>query len=171
MRFASLRRGAATLVLLLACASAFAVPAPQSSAAPLPFHLAIRTAHDAYKPGAKIKLTVSLVGDTETVTQADGRREAFVMPARLRVLNADGNPPPRMNAGKGAAPQSPEQSFATLFLFAGLRIKPGRTLLTEGVVVTRFFDLIRPGNYTIEVIAGSDGTAIHSNALTITIAP
>ena len=153
--------------LSIACAlvAAFAT-AQATQSAQVPFSLAVSTSTPTIKMGSELKLDVAVTNTS------DKRVSLWSHPGKLApgldVRNSKGKPANEVKAKseppKGGVVYPPGGSYPSL------DIDPGKTVHFEEIV-TRKFDLTKPGTYTVQAMQEFDNKLLKSNTITITVTP
>jgi hypothetical protein len=140
-----------------------------------PLTIAISTTQTTFQSSAEIKLQTLLTNTSShdiVAGKGHGDDQGEEAGYRILVSDAEGNSPPETRLSRvitGTDPHPPQ-----LYTKVGvpIHLSPGQTL-KDGLVVNKFYDLRKPGKYTIQVKYMDRQTrmTVKSNKLTITVAP
>jgi hypothetical protein len=150
-----------TLIILPLCA----VSRVHSTTAP--FTLTLEAEENAVKAGSEVKVDITLRNSSNRAMYISyGSSE---LDYAFEVRDSQNRIPPETEfarKSKGRAYVSSDTVF---------NLQPGESLPKALVVLTKFYDLSRPGKYTIQVSRAvpkeAGGGTIKSNPITITVTP
>ncbi len=145
-----------TLIILAVCAV---------SSATVPFTLTLDAEENAVKAGSEVKVDITLRNSSNrAMYMSYGSGE---LDYAFEVRDSQNRVPPETEfarKSKGRAYVSSDHVFY---------LQPGESLPKALVVLTKFYDLSRPGKYTIQVSRAvpkeAGGGVIKSNLITITV--
>jgi hypothetical protein len=158
----------AALTLLVASRILAQVPEPA-------FTIRITTGSTIFQSGGEIRLQILLTNNSSHDIEATrGHGDVLGEEAgyRIHVLDAEGKPAPEtsllrvMNGEDYGPPLYTKTGFA-------IPLAPGKTL-SDGMIVNKFYDLRKPGTYTIQVeryIDWQTKDVAYSNSITVTVTP
>lgn len=161
---------AVAAVLVIGYASRAADP-------PQPFTISISTVQDTFKSGAEIMVGISLRNPSDKWIPVIGAcaPKADVDSFRIEMEDAQGKVAPETNvlrALRGAAVPTPEDLVAG-WSGPSCGAVPPKGFINTGFVLNRFYDLTKPGKYTIHVQRAEPDSKVFvkSNTITVTITP
>jgi hypothetical protein len=169
---------ASTQLLLLALVGGCGDRVSQA-APPQAFSITIRSPARTWKVGSDLTITIRLEnvsGQKLLLRKAPGQEQGELF-MDVDVEDEHGHPPPRtkyFRVLRGIGGDDPARGPNEELLQAGSIQKkvlgPGESL-TDGIVVSKLFDLSRPGNYTIRVRRHDQGsdTIVVSNTIAVTV--
>ncbi|HEV2489970.1 MAG TPA: hypothetical protein VGT03_09200 [Candidatus Acidoferrales bacterium] len=144
---------------------------------PQPFTISISTVHDTFKSGAEIMVGISLKNPSDKSIPVIGAcaPKADVDSFRIEVKDAEGKVAPETDVLRwlrgGPVPEPKELIGGTSGPACGA--VPPKGFINTGFVLNRFYDLIKPGKYTIQVQCEDPGSKVlvKSNTITVTVTP
>ena len=148
---------------------------PSFAAHPLSIH--IKTSHTSFKAGDQIKVSINFrnISDKPVAFSGACAPKGDVDGFRIEVTDGQGNSAPETNVLRwlrgepGSKP--PELTSGTSGPACGA-VPPGG-FENSGFVANRFYNLSKPGKYTIQVERTDSATnlAVRSNTITVTVTP
>jgi hypothetical protein len=148
-------RVAASLAILLFAGEIF------SQAPAAPYSLKLDVSPTRAKAGSQFLMEVDLTNHTPK-------------PIALQVclgLAVECNFKISVRDSHGKSATEIESQMPTVLSIAGAGVAPGETLRFVSERLSTFFDLTRPGTYTVQVSRSNEGAVAESNAVTFTVEP
>jgi hypothetical protein len=172
-------RTSLNLLLFAMLSSSLGKVAAESAKAP--YSITISTRQSTVKAGAEVKVGVTLTNtsDHQIYLARSMDRVSGEDHAQVEILSENGNPPPetkyrRFLRGEDHEPgshgQPPRPRIGSDISY---RINTGKTL-EDVIVVSKLYDLSKPGRYTIQVSRFDQTyskTWVKSNKITLTVTP
>jgi hypothetical protein len=159
------------LIILTTIAANGGQSQTQSQNAKPKFAITISTPQGVFSVSSDIAVDISL-------TNRSGRKIKMYWPNNgeasdseyvMRVFDESGKTPPRTRVGRNIIDNDPGIRTGNIEI-ANRDVGDGE-VLKHRLVITKFFDLSKPGKYTIQLERGEGETAVKSNTITATVTP
>jgi hypothetical protein len=134
----------------------------------VPFSLVISASSNELKAGSDVRVKITI---TNTSTAPIGVEIGDVYPYTVIVRSADGNPSAETERGrklKQKQRNSMDPGLARSQVGEGL--EPGQAI-TDECVVSNFYDMTRPGQYSIQLERIWSRRLVPSNTITVRVVP
>lgn len=144
------------------------------SASQQPFSIKIALAQNIVKSGSEIKLQIMLTNTSDhniSVSRAIDDTSAEVAGYRVEVLDDRRNVPPETKYQRILRGEEPPTGPFTWSALGG-PLSPGKSV-KDTMIVNKFFDLTKPGKYTIQVRRTDPASkvTVRSNTIEVTVTP
>jgi hypothetical protein len=159
------------LPIILAVAAFAGQSSPQRQKVPPTFSINISTSQPSVKVGSEVVVDINLTNKTGRIVwiywpnNEEARPDEYIP----TVLDEGSKRPPLTSTGRNLIDHDPGITIGNVDI-PNRDVGDGE-IIKQKIVITKFYDLSKPGKYTIQLSRGEGETAVKSNTITVTVTP